>query len=281
MSETHAAVLHSPVGASALGGPYDALRRRQPVLAAFTLLMLAAMAPTLTAMALDERTFNGIDVWIKPFKFELSTAVHMATLALFWPYLDLRFSRGRALCTAVWVIVAIFVFEVGYIAYRASLAEASHFNDSTPTAALLYAAMGVAILVVMVITVWIGVQVLRSREGGISPTLRLAIGLGLIVGTLLGTVSGVTMSQHYSHWVGGVASDAGGVPLFGWSRVGGDLRVAHFVGLHAMQGLPLIGWVVQRSPSGRVWVIAAALVWVAVSAAVFSQAWYGKPLLPL
>ena len=145
---------------------------------------------------------------------------------------------------------------------------------------LMLAAMGVAIVVVMAITVWIGVQCLRSHEGGISPTLRLSIGLGLILGTLLGTASGVAMSQHYSHWVGGAASDAGGVPLFGWSRAGGDLRVAHFVGLHAMQGLPFIGWLAERSSSGRGWVFAAALVWVGLSAAVFIQAWQGKPFLP-
>src|SRR6185503_17869665 len=150
MSETHAAMMPlSPIGVvSIFGGWYDDLRRRQPVLAAFTLLMLAAMAPTLMAMALDARTFNGVNVWIKPFKFELSTAVHMATLALFWPYLDSRFRQGRVLRAAAWIIAAIFVFEVGYIAYRASLAQASHFNDSTPTAALLYAGMGVAIVVV-------------------------------------------------------------------------------------------------------------------------------------
>jgi hypothetical protein len=260
---------------------YGAFHSRQPVLAAFTFLMLAAMAPTLLAMVFDERTFNGINVWIKPFKFELSTAVHMATLALFWPFLGERFRKGRALRAAAWVVAAIFVFEVGYIAFRAGRAEASHFNESTPAAELLYAAMGIGIGIVILITVWIGVQILRSREGGISPTLRLAIGLRLIVGSVLGAVSGGYMSSHSGHWVGAVATDAGGLPLFGWSREVGDLRVAHFVGLHAMQGLPIVGLLVQRAPLGRAWVLVTALVWSVVTALAFLQALHGKPLLPL
>ena len=42
-----------------------------------------------------------------------------------------------------------------------------------------------------------------------------------------------------SHWIGGTASDKQGLWLLGWSRDGGDLRVAHFFALHAMQLIPL------------------------------------------
>lgn len=263
-----------------LDGCYGALRRRQPVLAAFTLLMLAAAAPTLLAMALDARTFNGINVWIKPPKFELSTAIHMATLALFWPFIHEKLRSGRAFRIAPWVIAAVFMFEVGYIGFRAALAEASHFNESTPVAAAMYAAMGVGIVIVMAITVWIGIGVLRSGAGGISAAMRLAIGVGLILGSVLATISGGYMSAlQHSHWVGGAATDAGGIPFFGWSRSGGDLRAAHFLGLHAMQGLPMVGWLLQRAP-GRGVVVTAALIWTAATGAVFFQALQGHPLLP-
>ena len=69
-------------------GLFEEWRRREPMLAACALLMAVAMAPTLIAMAIDARTFNGINVWMKPFKFELSTAVQMATLVWFWAYMD-------------------------------------------------------------------------------------------------------------------------------------------------------------------------------------------------
>jgi hypothetical protein len=272
------------VGATASSVPrfsfYEELRERQPVLAAFSFLIVAAMVPTLLAMAIDVRLFNGINVWLKPFKFELSTVVHMGTLAWFWPYLDERLRRSVAVRGAAWTIGMIFVAEVGYIAFRASLAEGSHFNTATPAAAIAYPLMGVAILVAVGLTGWIGVLILRSSAGALAPPLRLAIGLGLIAGSVLGGVTGFHMSQQTGHWVGGVASDAGGLPLFGWSRAVGDLRVAHFVGLHAMQGIPLVGYLVRQMPAGRtvVWLVLA--LWIVAAAATFFQAMQGRPLLP-
>ncbi len=261
-------------------GLFGEWRRREPTLAAFAFVMVVAMAPTLIAMAIDARTFNGINVWMKPFKFELSTAVQMATLAWFWAYLDASIRARRSVRAIAWAIGLIFLIEVGYIAYRASLAEGSHFNTSTTAAAIAYPLMGIGILFTVAASAWIGVLVLRSSEGGISPTLRLAIGLGLVGGSILGAITGGYMSAQTGHWVGGVATDVGGLPLFGWSRTGGDLRVAHFVGLHAMQGIPIIGYLVRNPPIGRTLVWASLVVWTAAAIFFFVQAIIGRPLLP-
>ena len=267
--------LHGP------SGLFEEWRRREPMLAAFALLMMAAMMPTLIAMAIDARTFNGINVWIKPFKFQSSLAIFYATLAWFWGYLDAEVRARRSVRVAVLLICGTGLFEVGYITFRAALAEGSHFNNSTRLTEALYGLMGVAILIQVSLAAWAGRLILRSREGGISPTLRLAIGLGLIGGNIFGAITGGYMSAQTDHWVGGMATDATGVPLFGWSRTGGDLRVAHFIGLHAMQSIPIIGYLVRNLPAGRIIVWACLAVWTAVTIFFFVQAIGGRPLLPL
>jgi hypothetical protein len=127
---------------------------------------------------------------------------------------------------------------------------------------------------------WIGWLILRARDVVVSANLRFAIAVGLIVGVILGSLTGVYMSQQPGHWVGGVQSDIGGSFFFGWSRTGGDLRVAHFIGLHAMQGIPLIGWLASRyAPQfTRSSVIIATAVWTIATAAAFAQAFMGRAL---
>jgi len=90
------------------------------------------------------------------------------------------------------------------------------------------------------------------------------------------------MGGSGSPWIGSVPLDKGGVPVFGWSREVGDLRVSHFFATHLMQVLPAIGWLADRGTARPVRIVAlASLIGVAVVAATFIQALSGQPLIPV
>lgn len=258
----------------------DAAIRGQPLLASAAALFLLMMLPSALALAIDPRTVNGISVWVKPLKFEVSLAVHMLTLA--WLLLLLPHpERARRTITALAaVFVAAAVFEIAYIVLQSARGQPSHYNLATPLARLMYGLMGIGAVTMMIVTASLGLIVLRRGEG--PRALVLGAGLGLILGAVLGGLTGAYMAAQPGHWVGGVPTDAGGLPVVGWSRTGGDLRVAHFVGLHAMQVLPAAAWLASRALVPRwqapaVWG-AAALVSL-VTIAVFMQATSGQPLL--
>ncbi len=261
-------------GASLLQGAY----RGQAILAAGGVLLLLMMIPTALAAGLDTRTLDGISVWIKPLKFQLSLAVQMLTVALLMQCLPEAQSGTWRVRGPVFAIVGASMLEIVYITLQAARGEASHYNVSTSIAALMYYLMGVGAVVIVASSVWIGVQILR--HGSTANAVVFAAGLGLILGGVVGGVTGAFMSAQPGHWVGGSLTDFNGLPIFGWSRTGGDLRVAHFFGLHLSQVLPMAAWIGSRSlPKGyvRPLVLAVAITGTVFSVAVFAQAVLGAP----
>ncbi|MCA0433451.1 MAG: hypothetical protein LCH46_09315 [Proteobacteria bacterium] len=242
-----------------------------PLLTRHALAMAAGFLICLALPLVDDRLFNGINVWHKPAKFFLSLSVHMATLA--WALsLIPRQERNAPLIrwsTAVFITAAW--LEMAYITLRAARAEASHFNTDSAFNQVLYSLMGLGSLSLTIATGLIGF-VLWWRRG--SDVWCEAAGLGLMLGAVLGTVTGLALGSGTSHWIGGDQTDATGLPLFFWSTTGGDLRVAHFIGLHAMQLVPLAALTGRR---GLIYGMAGAVL--ALTIVAFVQAQMGIPLL--
>jgi hypothetical protein len=257
------------------------LRARQPQLANAALVSLLAILPCLVAMAIDERTVNGIDVWIKPTKFFASLAVYFATLAWAFGYLprDAQFSRtGRFVVGGA---LAAATYEMAWILFAAANGVPSHFNFSSPAWIAAYGLAGAGSVVLIAVILAQGIMIARQRAVPVAPVLRWALLLGAIVAFTCTLVVAGFLSMHKGHWVGGTASDVAALPILGWSRTGGDLRVAHFWSLHAQQFIPALGWLLAargRTHATRtVSVFAAA--YVALIVFTFVQALRGEPFL--
>ena len=219
-------------------------------LTAAGLLMIGVLAATLVGLLADPRVVTGAPVWLKPAKFAVSIAVYTLTLAWIFSLLP-DWPRMRRVVG--WTTAVTLVLEVAIIAGQAFRGTTSHFNVGTVFDGALFTIMGLAILVQTLATVAVAVALWRTQLA--DRALGWALRLGVTI-TIVGASTGALMTQPTraqldaaragarltvagAHTVG--APDGGpGLPGTGWSTAHGDLRVPHFLGLHAMQVLPVI-----------------------------------------
>lgn len=209
-------------------------------------LVMAALALfCLVGLFVDGRQSLGVGIWLKPLKFAISTAVYSFT----WSWLIGQLDRGRR--TAWWagtVSAGLLAVELAIIVAAAATGTTSHFNVSTPLATALWAIMALSISVLWVLTLVVSIVLFRSRLGDAARSLAIRSGAVLaLVGMSLGFLMTGPTAQQLDDWQGiagahavGVPDGGPGLPLLGWSTVAGDLRIPHFVGMHALQAIPIV-----------------------------------------
>lgn len=216
----------------------------------FLVYAMAALAVVCAVgIVVDPRVLVGAPIWLKPFKFAVSFVLYGVTLAWMLSLLPRRSRLAERMAT---LIVAIAVTENVWIVGQVVRGQTSHFNDSTPLNLILFAAMGAAIGVLFFAHLVLGIVVLIRRIPDLVARRAVGWGLGL---SLVGMVAAVPMALPGqdpgiegvagAHSVG-VPDGGAGLPLVGWSTMGGDLRIGHFVGLHALQALPLLAILLNR-----------------------------------
>ena len=218
--------------------------------------MILVFLATLAGVLLDHRVITGAPAWLKPAKFAVSVSVYCLTFVWLLGFVESRLRLARL---AANVTVVSFIVEMTVILTQAARGTTSHFNVTTPLNTFLWLTMGAFIVVVWTMNLLLAILLLFERIPNRS--FAWSLRLGLLV-SLVGMGSGflmvrptheqlVTMAANHgprivgAHSVG-VADGGPGLPVVGWSTVGGDLRVAHFLGIHAMQILPFFGWFVAR-----------------------------------
>ena len=253
------------------------LYRRDRVLALGGSLIAAGLLAAAIAFAFDTRLILGINPWIKPIKFLSSIAIFLWTMAWFMAEADARHRRRLAIIR--WTMVLAMVGEIVAISMQAARGTTSHFNIQTPFDARVFDAMGLMIVANTMAAAWFltTLRPVTSDRAGYLWGIRA--GLAVFA---LGSLEGFMMVAHMGHAVPGPDGGAG-LPFVNWSTTGGDLRIAHFLGLHALQVLPLVGAVADRAwaamPSRPRLIQTAALLWLGVMATLIAIALAGRPLL--
>jgi hypothetical protein len=249
------------------------LLERNALLAYTGLAHLALFFIALILSQLDAREVLGLNVWIKPMKFMLSIWIYTWTMA--WL---LEFLPKEKTSIISWTIGATMWIETILLVMQAARGVPSHFNVFTGAFnAAVFGVMGVAIFI-NTIAVGYATMLFFTEDVPLSESMIWAIRLGLILFIVAG-VEGGFMARQLSHSVG-VPDGGDGLPFLNWSVKGGDLRVAHFIGMHALQLLPLLALVVDKlSPNGKIYVISAAILYAAATLFVFAQALMRQPLI--
>jgi hypothetical protein len=272
-STTSAQRAASGAGATAL---VNRLWQASAPLTAVGALMLLAAAAFLAGLLLDPRTITGAPAWLKPFKFAISTSIYSLTLAWIFGSLS-EWTRVRRVVG--WTTAIVFVLEVGIIGAQAWRGTTSHFNVSTPLDATLFIVMGAGILLQTLVSMAVVVALWRQpfTERALGSALRYGMTL-TVIGALTGPLmtrptaaqladvrAGGRLTISGAHTVGG-ADGGPGLPVTGWSREHGDVRVPHFIGLHAIQALALLAIGLRR------WRVPESVRLTAVRAATASYA---------
>ena len=228
-----------------------------------------------------DRLTNGISSWIKPMKFLGSLAIYYVTLAWLTGYLPTSVRASRLGRTLVAIPLTVGFLEIAWIVTAAALGQPSHFNQSSPIYAISYGLAGLGATMLMVVVLTMGILIARNRQAPIAPALRLSILIGCTLAFVATMITAGYLSSGTGHWVGGDAADAGGLPLLGWSQTGGDLRVAHFFSMHALQLIPLVGWSTARFnvAKPKLVVVLASIAYAGFIVFTFFQALAGRPFI--
>lgn len=211
----------------------------------------------------------GVNAWYKPFKFSLSTTLFVWAMAWFMAYLR----EPGTVQVFNWLTIVLLGFEIAYIALQAGRGQLSHFNIGTPTTATLFSLMALAATVVTLATAYITVLFFTKNFPELPVGYVWAIRLGLLLFVVF-SFEGFLMGARMAHTVG-APDGGGGVPVVNWSKTHGDLRIAHFVGMHALQVLPLLAFYLLKDVRLTVF---AAVLYAALAVWILVMALRAKPL---
>ncbi len=206
--------------------------------------MLLVLLVALGGILLDHRVITGAPAWLKPAKFAISISVYCFTFVWLLGFVE---NRPRLVRLVANVTVISFIVEMIAIVVQAARGTTSHFNLSTPFNSFLWMMMGAFIVFAWAMGLLLAIMLILQRMP--DRVFALSMRLGVLI-SLAGMAAAFLMVRPTAGQLAAIASGHGpsnvGAHSVGVSDGGPGLPVAHFVGLHALQFLPLFGWLLTR-----------------------------------
>jgi hypothetical protein len=257
------------INISAMNHFFNALQHNNAPLFIFGCVNTVAAVVFVLLTRFSNIMVTGVNAWFKPLKFALSIGIFSFTMGWYTAYLHLP----GPVNLYSWIIIIFLGFENVYITLQAGRGQMSHYNTSSPVYLFLYNMMGLAAVIVTLWTGYICVLFFNADLPGLPVYYVLSIRAGLVL-FIFFSFQGASMGARMAHTVGGPDGGAG-LPIVNWSTRYGDLRVAHFIGMHALQVLPLLSWYILRNTIATA---IAVLLYALLAIFTLARALKGKPL---
>jgi hypothetical protein len=210
----------------------------------------------------------GVNAFYKPFKFAFSTFLFAWAMAWYCHYLP-NFNLGMF----NWTVIILLGFEIVYITIMAGKGQISHFNVSSQFYSVMYSLMAIAATLVTLYTAYVGYLFFKHPFPDLPNYYVWAIRFGILFFVIF-AFEGFAMGSRMSHTVGAI-NDNSNWFIVGWSKTVGDLRVSHFIGMHALQVLPIVSFYIFKNTKAT---IIISILYGLLATITLVQALQGKPL---
>lgn len=212
----------------------------------------------------------GVNTWNKPFNFLLSTGITSWSLGWIMHYMHSK--RGKSVLTALFAFTLLASSSIVLVqSYRG---VPSHFNTTDEFSKSLNILLIAIDVVFSATALMLTISFFRQKKMPISQHYSSGVRFGLLIFWFFTGLGGY-MYCIKKHTIG--ADDGGaGIPLISWSISHGDLRVAHFLGVHALQVIPFVSYYFLEKKRQ---VIRFSLLYVILIITLFILALMGIPLI--
>jgi len=245
------------------------LKARNETLFYFSAILFVSSILFYVLTKISTTQVAGVNAWFKPFKFAISIAIYCSTMAWFCYYLP-----SFNIKAFNWINIFLFSFEIVYIIIQAARGQESHFNWTSPLYKTLFVGMAIAAIAITIYAAYIGILFFQNSFPNLPTYYVWAIRLSIFI-FIIFSFEGVAMGGRQTHTIGTEIQNTF-LPFFKWNIKEGDLRVAHFIGMHALQIIPLFSFYVLKNSKA---VFALSGIYLLFAAFVLIQALQARPFI--